>query len=408
MPVDGIYKLESSSNMPAAFKALGFDDSLTKRFIDPKNEVIYNLSETKPGVFEYSSTMSLVPEWNSSNCVKLGETKELTEPIPMKITYTKNSDTSYTNKTEMNGKVMVSEQKFNNYGMISNTTVEGTNISFREIFKKVTPNMTGYFTFESETGLAEFMAAIGFGDMDMNSLKEGMAFSVTDRGTCCDVTEYFGGDKKCYTAVYGKEYCYERADWNICDKRMTTITAPGVMTTVSKNPKTGLVWEYSMTFNDRGVTINSKAGNVKCTETYKRMLNVVGTWRTVSCSGAEAHGAALGLTGAALQGYVDTRIGEMFTMERLVGGALKFNTNSTFFPAGDFIMKSGEQYSIDLPGMGKMTGIGHEGCDEWMQALKMNGKTISQYDKMSGDFLISTAIVDGCKASTMVSIMVRD
>ena len=61
------------------------------------------------------------------------------------------------------------------------------------------------------------------------------------------------------------------------------------------------------------------------------------------------------MTGAALQGYVDTRIGEMFTMERLQGGALKFTTNSSFFPGGEFIMKSGEQFSVDLPGMGKMT-----------------------------------------------------
>ena len=28
---------------------------------------------------------------------------------------------------------------------------------------------------------------------------------------------------------------------------------------------------------------------------FRRMMDVVGTWRTVSCSGAEAHGAALGM-----------------------------------------------------------------------------------------------------------------
>ena len=61
-----------------------------------------------------------------------------------------------------------------------------------------------------QTGLADMMKALGMGDMDVNSVKEGMAFSIKDRGTCCDVTEYFGGDAKCYTATYGKEYCYDR------------------------------------------------------------------------------------------------------------------------------------------------------------------------------------------------------
>ena len=58
-------------------------------------------------------------------------------------------------------------------------------------------------------------------------------------------------------------------EWNICDKRITTKTAPGVITTVIKNTKTGMVWQYTMAFNDRGVTFDSKAGDVKCTEYYK-------------------------------------------------------------------------------------------------------------------------------------------
>ena len=45
---------------------------------------------------------------------------------------------------------MVSEQKWNNYGLMSTTTVEGTNIRFSEVFKRITPNISGYYVFESE------------------------------------------------------------------------------------------------------------------------------------------------------------------------------------------------------------------------------------------------------------------
>jgi len=292
--------------------------------------------------------------------------------------------------------------------MTSTVTIEGTSISFTEVYKRISPKISGYYSFESETGLAELIVAAGFGDLDVNSIKTGMAFSITDRGTSCEITEYFGGDKKCYSVKYGEEYQYERPEWNISEKKLTTKIAPGVLKNVGKNNKTGKVMEYTMSFTDHGVVINSSVGNVTATEYYKRGVDVVGTWRTVSCTGAEAHGSALGMTGAALQSYVDTRIGEMFTMERLQGGALKFTTNSVFFPQGQMILKSGEQFCFDIPGMGKTTGIGHEGCDEWIQASKINGKTLSQHDKFSGDFLITTAVVDGCKSSTQVSIMVRD
>ena len=30
-----------------------------------------------------------------------------------------------------------------------------------------------------------------------------------------------------------------------------------------------------------------------------------GSWRTVACTGAEAHGAALGMSGAVLEGYLE-------------------------------------------------------------------------------------------------------
>ena len=40
-------------------------------------------------------------------------------------------------------------------------------------------------------------------------------------------------------------------------------------------------------------------------------------------------------------------------------------------------------------GYGKVTSIGYEGCDEYIQSSKMNGKTISVENKQSGDFIIS-------------------
>ena len=44
--------------------------------------------------------------------------------------------------------------------------------------------------------------------------------------------------------------------------------------------------------------------------------------------------------------------------------------------------------------MGRSTGLGHEGCDEWIQASKMGGKVVSQHEKITGDFMISVSTAD--------------
>ena len=99
--------------------------------------------------------------------MKLGEEKELKEPFPMKVCYSKKNSTTFTSKTqevqkivflnktlftrsEMLGKTLQSEMVFHNYGVSICNKIEGTNICFTELFKRITPKVNGYFTFESE------------------------------------------------------------------------------------------------------------------------------------------------------------------------------------------------------------------------------------------------------------------
>ena len=43
-----------------------------------------------------------------------------------------------------------------------------------------------------------------------------------------------------------------------------------------------------------------------------------GSWRTVACTGAEAHGAALGMSGAVLEGYLEQVILMMIMMIKMI------------------------------------------------------------------------------------------
>ena len=51
---------------------------------------------------------------------------------------------------EMNGKTVVSSMAYNNYGFVVNGKIQGTNLTFTEVFKRVTPKISGYYIFESQ------------------------------------------------------------------------------------------------------------------------------------------------------------------------------------------------------------------------------------------------------------------
>ena len=46
---------------------------------------------------------------------------------------------------------------------------------------------------------------------------------------------------------------------------------------------------------------------------------------------------------------------ETFTVERLVGGAIKVTSDSAWMPGGVMVVRSGEQFTLEIPGMGVTT-----------------------------------------------------
>ena len=49
------------------------------------------------------------------------------------------------------------------------------------------------------------------------------------------------------------------------------------------------------------------------------------------------------------------QMNETFTVERLVGGALKVTSDSGWLPGGVMVVRSGEQYTLEIPGLGVTT-----------------------------------------------------
>merc|ERR1712001_270427 len=180
-----------------------------------------------------------------------------------------------------------------------------------------------------------------------------------------------------------EEYDYERPEWDMCDKRITTKVGPGSYKTICKSTKTGNVTDSTVTFTASGCSIETNAGCCKAHETFKKGADFQGKWRAVAITGADAHAEALGMTGEVKRQYLDGALKETFDVERLSNGCFKIKTDSPRIPGGVMVMKSGESITVDIPGM---------------------GKTVTTKEIISGDFLIAEATVDNIQSSTATTI----
>merc|ERR1719192_2271853 len=132
---------------------------------------------------------------------------------------------------------MESNMQHHNYGISISGCIEG--ICFSEEFKKMEPKFSGFYKFESETGMGPLMEAMGIPTEGLNAdTMINMGFRIVD--------------KKEYMAVLNEEYDYERPEWNMYEKRITTKVGPGSYKTVCKSTKTGKITESTVTFTDSG------------------------------------------------------------------------------------------------------------------------------------------------------------
>jgi len=407
----GKFVMESQENLGPVMLAVGLPEEMLKTMLSPNNKVTFTLSENGDGSFSSTLDYSMMKELNNTTTFKIGERVEIEKPWPMVMTITKKSDNVWCNRSEMGGKVMVTESTVHNYGISIRGTLEGTALSYREEFKKVSPKVDGFYVFESDKGMGELvkqmMPHMDVAEFDKMKVNNAVRVSETSDGVCID--ERFGGlEKKVYSVKFNEEYDYCLADWNIDEKRVTIKTGPGCFKTVGKSKKDGKTWEFNMAFNDNGVAITAKMGATEASEVYKRVPDVEGTWRMVSQCGMENYLATLGVTGAQKDLMIASSASEYFTMERQAGGKLKCFTNSKFYPS-EMVFKMGETYTVDMQGgLGTIEGISTEQKDTMLNVMKFQGKTVTINEVISGDFMVAEYVVDGCAASTMKVILARD
>ena len=81
------------------FYIVGLSEEDIRKYVDPKNIVRLTFTETSADCLEIKTTMSNLPDWNNTVCLKLGVRNEMKAPFEWALTMTKKSDNHFVFKT---------------------------------------------------------------------------------------------------------------------------------------------------------------------------------------------------------------------------------------------------------------------------------------------------------------------
>merc|ERR1712088_622580 len=366
---DGVYKLDMTQadpNWAALHKEMGIPEADSKAMMAPGGNVhTMTVMENKDGSMTTSTNNTSLPHLNSCFTSKPGEVKKIEKPFPCTVNWScKGENESVMNIEMANGKKFVNEYCMNNYGFTCTTYVEGSPLKCKAVFWKVSPREDGYYEMESEKGMFPVLQQLmpqmtedAWNELNKNG---GVAMKLkVDNKKAVMEERMPGGKSKTVVYPFDEAVNYTNEEYGLEETRMLTRVAPGRYKMVAKN-KAGKTGDYEMNFTEHGIYETASVGGLTATCFYRRLGDFEGTWKVCS----------------------------------------------KLMP-GENIMKLGEQWEIEMPGFGKMTGVFLEHGDSFSSCMKIGEKTINVKGKVTGDFIVEECEVDGSLASRMKQILVR-
>jgi len=410
---DGVYKLDMTQadpNWAALHKEMGIPEADSKAMMTPGGNVhTMTVMENKDGSFTTSTNNTSLPHLNSSFTSKAGEIKKIDKPFPCTVAWNyKGENESVMNIEMANGKKFVNEYCMNNYGFTCTSSVEGNSLKCKAVFWKVSPREDGYYELDNEKGMFPVLQQL-MPQMTEDAWKElvkngGVAMKLkVDKKRAVMEERMPGGKSKTVVYPFDEAVNYTNEEYGLEETRMLTRVAPGRYKMVAKN-KAGKTGDYEMNFTEHGIYETASVGGLTATCFYRRLGDFEGTWKVCSKVGAEGYLDACGVPEPMKTEMLEAV--DVVEMKRLGGGKISTKSSSKFMP-GENIMKLGEQWEIEMPGFGKMTGVFMEHGDSFSSCMKIGEKTINVKGKVTGDFIVEECEVDGNIASQMKQILVR-
>merc|ERR1712130_375578 len=270
------------------------------------------------------------------------------------------------------------------------------------------PKEDGYYQMEKEKGMFPVLQQL-MPQMTEDAWKElyengGIAMKLRFEKSKAVIEEQRPGKRSRTLAYYfDQPVNYTNPKYGILESRTLMKLGPGQYKMVIKN-KSGKTGGYDMKFVEHGIVMTAYVGTLTATCFYRRLCDFEGTWKVQSRVGASGYLDACGLPDSMKSEMMSSV--ETMKIKRQGGGKLSIKSSSRLMPEEN-VFSTGEQWEVELPGFGKMTGVFVEHGECFSSCMKIGDKTITVKGKVTGDFIIEECEVDGQPASQMKRILVR-
>jgi len=406
VPKSGTYRLESYEIGPC-FSFLGFTDAQIKIF--GQTETLQKISESG-GTFSWSTTYDLLPEFNNSITFKIGEEVESTKPWKMKTTTVKVNEDTLEHTIKFEAGVMKFTSSFDNYGLrlAGTLTTKDDHSTFYENYKRVVPQIDGFYVFEKHVGADEFMVKTTPG-MDLAAARKFLkdyTYNIKVVNGIYTVRETFGSvsppKEMSFEMDKAFDYDWEGVSWSI----VVTEQGPGIYMYLMKQPN-GMVTEMVFTHTDEGVNINQKEPSTGLSASYsmRRSPDWEGTWKMVASPGL---GNLLGACGIPEPMKSKMAAAKWTTkVTRDTDGLYTDEQLSSFAPMPTIRWRYGEEFTVSMPGLPDTVCLVTETSRGAVMVKKFQDKVIVEEWTLTKDFLVGDSQLEGDSSSRCKMVFVR-
>jgi len=405
MELSGTYRLATCDNREKYYGAI-FNNALPAEDMaavmagdNDCNVDLKIVGEQYSADWKFSKT----PQLNSSISFQLGVEFDLPASMPGKMTSTRKG-TQFVDTVKMDdGTVFTYVSNFNSNGFSSKLTSSKDGMVVNAFWEKVDgADLSGYYIMTHHENGIKAMESYGVSLADATTMMNWVAvkFSESEDGVIT-MTDWLGnGGERSMTMRFDEEVEMLDKLTGVDGVHLSTRPAPGVLVYTFKDKKTGKTGVWKGKYNKEGMVWTTEKAHtgVECTFHYRRVGDLLGTWKMVTASGFEALNMALGMPAEKAKEYAAVRYSMTF---KVIGSGVYQYSSDNQYPCGDPVaFRDGEEVTHMFEGV-PVTEICHITKTGLIGCYKMMGKSASYEFTFNKNFGIYKTEVDGISATAI-------
>jgi len=400
----GTFLMVSNENAVEAYVGMDIPREDAEIMTNPACKNRFDVEVCGNGI-KWQEFYPTLPKYNQTYNLKIGEAATFTTPVALTITVMKKSGRTFSFEFQAGGKKSTSIATFSPEGL----TVKGSNdggVEYTEVFARQEPEMCGMFLLEDSKSIVDMLVSQGKDRAAMEEQLSWCGWRISEKGGLIHHQEIFRAGGISRTFRLGEEFDNTNDFYEGPEVAVVTSDFPGSFTMVSR-PAKGPALTFNWMVSAKGMVGTCTDGTNTATFSYKRIPDIVGTWRMVTNQGVEAQLEALGMTGAEKAKAAANFIPTSVEGKAVCGGRWRWeSTPKEIHTDIEFAMNeeysyswAGETFSEIATYKPDMTGM--------LLVSKSGGKVIKSDMTFTKNFLITVWEIEGLANSRATVIFTR-